>query len=426
MLPKEFFVKNRSKILNELDEKSIAFIVSADEIPRNGDQTFSFRQSSSLYYLSGIAQEQTVLMINNYHPDKDKREILFIRRTSKLIETWEGHKHSKEEAREISGVENVIFFDEMDALLGDLMFYADNIYINTKGNVRYKRFYNDADYRFIEKLKFQFPLHTYKKLSPIIVKNRLIKSTEEIEVMKKAITLTKSAFLRILKFIKPGVGEHEINAEITHEFIRNKAFNHAYPPIIASGKDNNILHYTENNKICNAGELVLMDFGAEYMNYAADMSRTVPVNGEFDNFQLNVYNATLKVQKEALKLMKPGMTINKWNKKVGKIMENELLELGLLTTKDIKNQDPDWPAYKKYYMHGTGHFLGLDVHDVGTTDTPWKAGMILTNEPGIYIKEECFGVRLENDILITDNEPINLMANIPIEADEIMNLMKKT
>ncbi|MEA3451272.1 MAG: aminopeptidase P N-terminal domain-containing protein, partial [Bacteroidota bacterium] len=423
MLTKDFFIKNRSKILDKLENKSIALVIAADEIPRNGDQTFTFRQSSDLFYLTGIEQEKTLLIINNCHPDVNKREILFVRRTSELIETWEGHKHSKDEAKEISGVENVKFFDEMESLLGDLMFYADNIYLNTNGNVKYNRFYNDADYRFIEKLRYQFPLHTYKRLSPIIVKNRLQKSSEEIEVMKKAINITKSAFLRILKFIKPGVGEYEINAEITHEFIRNKAFTHAYPPIIASGKDNNILHYTQNNKICNNGELILMDFGAEYLNYAADMSRTVPVNGKFDEFQLKVYNATLKVQKEAFKLMKPGMTINKWNKKVGQIMENELLELGLLTTKDIKNQDSDCPAYKKYYMHGTGHFLGLDVHDIGTTDTPWKAGMILTNEPGIYIKEKGFGVRLENNILITENEPIDLMADIPIEADEIMKLM---
>jgi len=424
MLTKEFFIKNRNKVFSILPEKSIAFVIAADEIPRNGDQTFKFRQSSDLFYLTGIEQEQTLLMFNNCHPDKNKQEILFIRRSSELVEIWEGHKHSKDEAKEISGIENVKFFDEMDSMLGDLMFYAENVFINTNGNVKYNRFYNDADFRFIEKLKYQFPLHPYKRLSPIIVKNRLIKSKEEIEVMKKSIEITKLAFLRVLKFIKPGVGEYEVAAEITHEFIRNKAFNHAYHPIIASGKDNNILHYTENNKICNSGEMLLMDFGAEYLNYAADLSRTVPINGKFDDYQLKVYNATLHVQKEATKLMKPGMTINKWNLEVAKIMENELLELGLISPKDILNQNPEWPAYKKYYMHGTGHFLGLDVHDVGTTDTPWEAGMILTNEPGIYIKEKGFGIRLENDILITDNEPINLMAEIPVEADEIIELMK--
>lgn len=424
MLTKEFFIRNRKKVFSILPEKSIAFVIAADEIPRNGDQTFKFRQSSDLFYLTGIQQEQTLLMFNNCHPDKNKQEMLFIRRSSDLIEIWEGHKHSKEEAKEISGIDNIKFFDEIDSLLGDLMFYAENVFINTNGNVRYNRFYNDSDFRFIEKLKYQFPLHSYKRLSPIIVKNRLIKSKEEIEVMKKSIEITKLAFLRVLKFIKPGVGEYEVVAEITHEFIRNKAFNHAYHPIIASGKDNNILHYTENNKICNSGEMLLMDFGAEYLNYAADLSRTVPINGKFDDFQLRVYNATLNVQKEATKLMKPGMTINKWNLEVAKIMENELLELGLLKPKDIADQNPEWPAYKKYYMHGTGHFLGLDVHDVGTTDTPWKAGMILTNEPGIYIKEKGFGIRLENDILITDNEPINLMAEIPVEAEEIIELMK--
>lgn len=423
MLTKEFFIKNRNKVFSNLPEKSIAFVIAADEIPRNGDQTFKYRQSSDLFYLTGIEQEQTLLMFNNCHPDKNKQEILFIRRSSELIEIWEGHKHSKDEAKKVSGIENIRFFDEMDSFLGDLMFYAENVFINTNGNVKYNRFYNDSDFRFIEKLKYQFPLHSYKRLSPIIVQNRLIKSNEEIEIMKKSIEITKSAFLRILKFIKPGVGEYEVAAEITHEFIRNKAFHHAYHPIIASGKDNNILHYTENNKICKAGEMLLMDFGAEYLNYAADLSRTVPVDGKFDEFQLKVYNATLRVQKEATKLMKPGMTINNWNLEVAKIMENELLELELISPKEIVDQNPEWPAYKKYYMHGTGHFLGLDVHDVGTNDTPWKAGMILTNEPGIYIKEKAFGIRLENDILITENEPINLMSQIPIEAEEIMKLM---
>ena len=425
MLTKDFFIKNRADILAQLPENSIAFVVAADELPRNGDQSFNFRQSSDLFYLCGIDQEQTILMINNCHRDKTKREILFVRRSSELIEIWEGHKYNKQEAREISAIENIQYFDEFDSIIGDLMYYAQNVYLNTNANIKYNRFFNDADLRFIEKLKYQYPLHSYRRLSPLLIENRLVKTKEELDVMKKAIEITGSAFMRILKFIKPGVGEYEINAEITHEFLRNKAFAHAYHPIIASGKDNNILHYTQNNKICNDGELVLMDFGAEYLNYAADMSRTVPVNGQFTHFQLKVYNATLRVQKEAKKLMKPQMTINKWNTQVGKIMEEELLKLGLLSTKEIKNQDPLWPAYKKYYMHGTGHFLGLDVHDVGSNDTPWKPGMVITNEPGIYIKEKGFGIRLENDILITQNEPIDLMSNIPIEPEEIINLMNE-
>ncbi len=418
-LSSKFFKNNRRKIVKEIPRTSVAFVVSADELPRSGDQTFKYRQNPYLFYLTGINQEQTVLMLNPSHPDKEKREILFIRRASKLEQIWEGHKLSKEQASEISDIKNIKYFDELDSLIGDLTFYASDIYISTNENLRYNRFYNDADFRFIEKLRYRFPLHTFKRLSPIIIKNRLVKTPEEIEIIKEAIRITGDAFERVLNFIKPGVGEYEIEAEITHEFIRQQAYNHAYLPIVASGKDNNILHYTENNKICKSGELVLMDFGAEYNNYAADLSRTVPVNGTFTDFQAKVYNAVLFVQDEAQKLMKPGMTINKWNKKVAKIMENQLLKLGLLSRKDIRNQNPDWPAYKKYFMHGTGHFLGLDVHDVGTNDTPWKAGMILTNEPGIYIEEKGFGIRLENDILITKNGNINLMADIPIKIEDI-------
>ena len=422
-LPSSFFKKNREKILSEIPNNSIAFVVSADEIPRNGDQTFRYRQNSNLFYLSGIEQEQTILVINPSHLDSEKQEILFIRRSSERISIWEGHKHTKEEAAKISGIKNVKFFDEFDSVISDLMYYAEDVYISTNGNLKYNRFYNDADYRFIEKLKYQFPLHNYKRLSTIITKKRMIKEPEEIEIIKKAINITNKAFLRILKFIKPNVWENEIEAEITHEFIKNQAYCHAYAPIIASGKDNNILHYTENNKICKNNELVLMDFGAEYQNYAADLSRTIPINGKFSKEQLQVYKAVLNVQKQAKNLMKPKQTINKWNKKVGLIMENELLELGLINTNDVKNQDQKNPAYKKYFMHGTGHFMGLDVHDVGTTDTIWEARMIFSNEPGIYIPEKGFGIRLENDIQITKDGNIDLMTDTPIEPEEIENLM---
>lgn len=422
-LSSEFFKKNRERIFQNIPQNSVAFVVSADELPRSGDQTFKYRQNPYLYYLTGINQEQTILVLNPSHPNEKNREMLFIRNASKLEQIWEGNKLTVEQAKEISGIENINFISNFDSILGDLTFYADEFYISTNENLKYNRFYNDADFRFIEKLKYRFPLHKLNRLSPIIIKNRLIKSKEEIEIIKKSINITKDAFLRVLKFIKPAIGEYEIEAEITHEFIRQQAYNHAYLPIVASGKDNNILHYTENNKICKSGELVLMDFGAEYQNYAADLSRTVPVNGVFDDFQRRVYNSVLFVQNEAKKLMKPGMTINKWNKEVAKIMENQLLEIGLLKTNDIKNQNDNWPAYKKYFMHGTGHFMGLDVHDVGTNDTPWKTGMILTNEPGIYIEEKGFGIRLENDILITENGNLDLMAHIPIIAEEIEELM---
>jgi len=423
-LKSDFFKTNRAKIFKHIPKNSIAFVVSADELPRSGDQTFKYHQNQNLYYLTGINQEQTILMLNPSHPNKQNREILFIRQANKLDEIWEGHKLTIEQAKEISGIENVKFITTFDSIINDLTYYANEFYISTNENLKYNRFYNDADFRFIEKLKKQFPLHKLNRLSPIITKNRLVKSDEEIELIKISIKITKEAFLRVLKFVKPNVGEYEIEAEITHEFIRKQAKNHAYLPIIASGNDNNILHYTENNKICNSGELILMDFGAEYKNYAADMSRTIPVNGVFSDFQKKVYNSVLFVQNEAKKLMKPGMTINKWNKEVAEIMEDQLLKLGLLTNDDINNQNPDWPAYKKYFMHGTGHFMGLDVHDVGTNDTPWQAGMILTNEPGIYIEEKNFGIRLENDILITKDGNIDLMADIPIKIEEIEELMK--
>jgi len=358
MLNKEFFEQKRQEVFSQLDEKSIAFVVSSDELPRNGDQTYSFRQSSDLFYLTGINQEQTILMFNNCHFDEEKREILFIRRSSEHIETWEGHKLTKEQASEISGIKNVKYTDEFDGLIGDLMFYADNVYLNTNGNVRYSRFYDDADYRFIEKLRYQFPVHTFRRLSPLLVKSRLIKNKQEIEVLKKAIDITKSAFLRVLRYIKPGVAEYEIQAEITHEFIKNQAYNHAYQPIVASGADNNILHYTENNKVCKSGELVLMDFGAEYCNYAADLSRTVPVSGYFDEFQRKVYKAVLTVQNEAKKLMKPGMTIRLWNKEVGKIMTEQLLDLQLITADDVKNETVENPAYKKIFYARNRAFFG--------------------------------------------------------------------
>ncbi len=424
MFNPDFFIRNRQKLIEQLPENSIVFVTSADELPRNGDQTFSYRQSSDLFYLTGINQEQTILMINNSHPVDANREILFIRQSNETIETWEGRKLTPKQAFEISGIDNIHYTEDFDSLLGDLMFYADNVFVNVNNNVRYLRFYNDADFRLIEKLRTLFPLHNYQRLTPYIVKQRLVKQEEEIEVIKKAIKITKDAFLRVLKFVKPGVGEFEVMAEITHEFIRQKAFNHAYSPIVASGENNNILHYTENDKYCQNGDLLLLDFGSEYMNYAADISRTIPVNGEFTKEQIDVYNAVLTVQKEARNLMKPGMTIRRWNIEVGEIMQEELLKLRLIDTLDIRKSTKNNPAYKKYFLHGAGHFLGLDVHDVGTIDTPWKPGMIITNEPGIYIKEKGFGIRLENDILITENGSVDLAENIPITPDDIMTIMK--
>lgn len=424
MFTPEFFAHNRNKLFSQLPENSIAFVVSSDELPRNGDQTFRYRQNSDLFYLTGIEQEQSILMLTNAHPDNSKHQILFIRRASELEQIWEGHKLTQKQANKISGVQNVMFIDQLESVLSDLMFYAQNVFISLNENLKYQRFYNDADFRFLEKLRYQFPLHNYQRLSPILINQRLIKQEQEIEAIRHAIKITGNAFQRLLKFIKPNVTENEIEAEITHEFIRSGAYSHSFLPIVASGADTCILHYNQNNKICKSGELVLLDFGTEYLNYAADVSRTLPISGHFEKFQLKVYNTVLEIQKEAKKLIKPGNTINNWNKQIGLLMEQKLLELGLLKAEDIKNQSPQNPAYKKYYMHGTGHFLGLDVHDVGTNDTLWQPGMILTVEPGIYISQLSLGVRLENDVLVTKDGCEDLCSELPIEPEDIEKIMQ--
>ncbi len=422
-LTPNFFTKNRQKIINSIPENSAAFVTSANEFPRNGDQSLKYRQNSDLFYLTGIDQADTLLLLNPSSPNEANKEILFVKKPDKSQEIWNGHILTNEEVTEISGVKNIQYISNFDSLIGRLIYDAEFIYININDNLSCKNFHLDAAYEFAEKMKKRFPLHSFRRLSPIITKNRLIKSKEEIEVIRESVRITSDALNRVLKFIKPNVVEYEIVAEITHEFIRQQAYEHAYHPIVAAGINNCVLHYCENNKICKSGDLVLMDFGAEFQNYAADLSRTVPVNGKFTNFQKKVYNAVLRVQNKAAELMKPNQTTNNWNKQVGEIMQNELLELGLISTRDVKEQSPNYPAYKKYFMHGTGHFMGLDVHDVGSNDTVWQAGMIMTNEPGIYIEEKGFGIRLENDILITENGNINLMENIPIEADEIEELM---
>jgi len=418
-LNRDFFAKKRKELLQLLEPQSTAFVVSTDQLPRNGDQTFPFRQNSDLFYLTGIDQEQTILALCPEHPNPAYREVLFIRRSSKQTEVWEGHKLTQEEAKEISGINNIHWFDTFESILPELMYYSQNIYISENSNFRYQRFYDDSYLRFIKRLQFLYPLHNYKRLSNLITKLRLIKSKEELDVIKYAIELTNQAFLRVLKFIRPGVCECEIEAEITHEFIRNGVRNHAYMPIIASGKDNNVLHYIFNNKVCQENDLVLMDFGAEYLNYAADLTRTVPVSGRFSKRQKQVYNAVLDIQQQMIKSIKPGQTINRINKEADRLTSEKLIELGLID----KNEVNELEKIKKYFPHGLSHFMGLDVHDVGTKDTQFEPGMVITVEPGIYIEEEGFGVRIENDILITEQGTEDLMKNIPSNSEEIELLM---
>lgn len=416
------FIKNRKKIVNNLKSNSLAIVTSNDELTRSGDQYFTYRQNSDLFYLTGLEQEKCILTLCPDHPDEKLREILFTIKPNIQLETWTGHKYTKEEVQHISGIKTVKWVDDFAMVLRDLALNSEHIYVNLNEYIKYQSpvFYREQ--RLVKDLKEQFPLHQYYRLAPIITKERLVKEKEEIELLKQACDITNKAFQRIIKFVRPGVKEYEVEAEMTHEFISQGGRGHAYQPIVGSGENALVLHYIENSNECREGDLLLMDFGAEYGNYAADCSRTIPVNGKFTDRQKTCYNAVLKVQKEAIKMFVPGNTIDKVNKAVFKLMEKELVKLGLLTQKEVDKQNPDQPLYTKYLMHGITHFIGLDVHDVGGRYEPFKKGMVLTCEPGLYIKEEGIGIRIENDIMV-DDTPIDLMADIPREVDEIEKLM---
>ena len=417
------FINNRKKFINKLKRNAIAIFNSNDEFPRSGDQNFLFKQNADLFYLSGIDQEQSILLLYPDCPNPLYKEVLFLRQTNDHIKVWEGHKYTKEQAKQTSGVANVYWLEDFEAIFHSVVNYADHIYLNLNENDRYSHTVSYRDIRFINELKAKYPLHTYERCAPIMRDLRAIKSAIEVELTQKACDITKDAFKRILTFVKPGIAEYEIEAEIIHEFIKQRATGHGYTPIIASGNNANILHYNDNNQMCKDGDLILMDFGAEYANYNADLTRTIPVNGKFNPRQKEVYNSVLYVLNEAKKLMVPGTIWNAYHEQVGEIMTEELVKLRLISNDDIKNQNPNYPAYKKYFMHGTSHHLGIDVHDFAGRYTPFAEGNILTCEPGIYIPEEGFGVRLENDILITNGGNIDLMQDIPILADEIEELM---
>jgi Xaa-Pro aminopeptidase len=417
------FKLNRQRFIRKMLPDSIAIFNSNDLMPRNGDTYFPFRQNSGLFYLSGLDQEETVVVLFPNCIKDGFEEVAFIKRTNDYIAQWEGQKYTKEEARQISGIQKIYWLDEMDPILNELILLSKRIYVNTNENDRYNTEVDSRDIRFAKKLRDRYPVHKYHRAQPIMKKLAMIKSSLEIELMQKAINITASAFNKVLEFVRPGVMEFEIEAEITAEFLRNRASGHAYEPIIASGNNTCVLHYIDNNQQCKDGDLLLMDFGAEYANYAADLSRTIPVNGKFTKRQADVYNAVLKVMKIATSMLVPGTTLEEYNKEVGKLIESELLDLNLIDKTDIKNQDPNWPAYKKFFMHGTSHHLGMDVHDLSNRYAPFLSGMVFTCEPGIYIPEENIGVRIENDILITDIEPVDLMSHIPREVEEIETLM---
>lgn len=422
-IDRNLFILNREKFTTKLKPDSIAVLNSNDVMPTSADGTRSFIQHTDFFYLTGIDQEESILIIFPDAGDEKHKEILFIKETNEKIATWEGPKYSKEDATAISGIGTIYWTGEFENIFRSLVFEAERIYLNANEHLRADVTVETRDDRFINWCKRAYPLHQYERMAPIMHDIRAVKSHLEIELIKQACDITEKAFRRLLGFIRPDIWEFEIEAEICHEFLSRRSRGPAYPPIIASGPNASILHYVRNNRQCKDGDLLLMDFGAEYANYAADMTRTVPVNGRFTPRQKDVYNAVLHVQKAAIQMLCPGNTLKAYNKDVGHLMETELIGLELLDAKEVKNQNPDDPLYKKYFMHSISHYLGLDVHDLGSKYREFEQGMVFTCEPGIYIKEEGIGIRLENDILLTENGPVDLMKNIPIEAEEIEDLM---
>ncbi|MHA7130295.1 aminopeptidase P N-terminal domain-containing protein [Algoriphagus namhaensis] len=422
-LSSALYQRNREKLALKLQPKSMAVLNSNDIMPTNADGTMRFRQNNDIFYLSGIDQEESILLIAPDCPVEDYRVVLFLRETNEHIAVWEGHKYTKEEARAASGIENIQWLSGFDQIFATVAALSERIYLNTNEHLRAGVVVQTRDARFIERCKAQFPLHEYERLAPIMHELRGVKEPEEIAQLQKACDITELGFRRILGFVKPGVMEYEIEAEYLHEFVRNRSRGFAYEPIIASGASACVLHYVENSKECKDGDLLLMDVGAEYGNYNADMTRTIPVNGRFTDRQRKVYEAVLKVKKEANAILAPGISIQEYHKEVGLIMQGELIDLGLISTHDVEKQDPKWPAYKKYFMHGTSHHLGLDVHDVGTMHYPIVENMVFTVEPGIYIPQEGFGIRLENNVVIRSGGNLDLMKNIPIDPQEIEDLM---
>ncbi len=424
VIDRKFFIGNRQKLVNNLKPNSVAIINANDELTRNGDQNFPYRQNSDLYYLTGLDQEKCILVLCPHHPDPNLREILFTLKPEETMETWTGHKYTKEEIRNISGIGTVKWLEDFELTVRDQILNSENVCLNFNEYTKYLPELEYRDHRQMNYLKKQFPAHHFERLAPILTAQRVIKQKDEIELIRQACNITEAAFKKVLKFVEPGVKEYEVEAEITHEFIRLGAKGHAYQPIVGSGKNALVLHYIQNSEECRDGDLLLMDFGAEYGNYAADCTRTIPVNGKFSPRQKACYEAVLKVQKEAVKLFVPGNTVDMINKKVWKLMEKEMIGLGLFTLKELQNQDTDHPLYANYLMHGVTHFIGLDVHDVGGKYEPFKKGMVLTIEPGIYIKEEGIGIRIENNIVV-DDKPIDLMEGIPREVNEIEALMHR-
>lgn len=419
----KLFIENRKRLTKELKPNSIVVVHANDVMPTNADGTMRFKQNTDLFWLTGVDQEETILVLYPDSPDPAFKEVLFLRETSELIAIWEGKKLMKDEATELTGIQNVLWLSDFNKIFRNLVTDAENIYINTNEHKRADVIVQSRSVKFINWCKENYPLHNYCRLAPVINHLRMIKSKIEIDLLQEACNLTDKAFRRVLKFVKPGVMEYEVEAEFAHEFIRNGAAYADYSPIIASGASACVLHYVVNDKPCKAGDMILIDTGASYANYNADMTRCIPVNGRFSKRQKQVYNACLRVMKNTIDMVKKGGIWKDIQKATEKNMEEELVKLKLLKLRDIKKQNPAWPALKKYFMHNVSHFLGLDVHDVGYFQTPYKPGMVFTVEPGIYILEEGIGVRLENNILVTEKGNRDLMQNIPLEIEEIEEIM---
>lgn len=423
-IPHELFVKNRKNFMQQMKPNSLAVFNSNDIFPIGADSTMPFQQARDIFYLSGVDQEESILVLFPDAPNPQHREVLFVRKTNEHIAIWEGEKLTQEKAYEVSGIKTVYWLDDFDKVFFEMMTQAECIYFNTNEHYRQSVETETREDRFIKKTKDRFPAHQWAKSNPILQRLRSVKDPIELDLIQTACNITEKGFRRILNFVKPGVWEYEIEAEFMHEFLRNRSRGFAYTPIIASGNNANVLHYIVNNQQCKDGDVLLLDVGAEYANYASDMTRTIPVNGRFSKRQREVYDAVLRVKNEAAKMLVPGADWKAYHVEVGKIMTSELLGLNLLDKADVQNENPDWPAYKKYFMHGTSHHMGLDTHDYGILWEPMQANMVFTIEPGIYIPEEGFGIRIEDDVVIQENgEPFNLMQNIPIEAEEIEEIM---
>jgi len=424
-IPSRLYEQNRQRFIKQMKPNSVAIFPANPIFPKNGDGTYTYKANSDVVWLSGVVQEKTMVVLYPDNPDKSAREVLVVLRPNDTLEKWVGHKLRKSEATAISGIKNVQWLDGFEAMLHVMMHNADTVYLDSNENDRLDTELYRTDLYFVHDLMKRYPLHHYERAARIIKELRAIKTKEEVELIKHAIDITGNALRRVLQFVKPGVTEYEIEAEIIHEFTRSRATGHAYEPIIASGDRARVLHYIDNNEVCKDGELILMDFGAEYGNYNADLTRTIPVNGKFTKRQKEVYNACLEVHNFCKKILKPGLLFPDYVNKVNEEMTKQLIKIGLISKSDMKNEDPENPAFRKYFYHGVTHHLGIDVHDVGTRTEAVKEGMLFTVEPGIYIEEEQMGIRIENNIWITKSGNTDLFKGIPITVEEIEAAMKR-